>query len=110
MDIRFARLGWARLGLVVVHDLVGTRPQFGHDARIGCTRAKLYGHDRAMWLGFRNVHMQLKVNACNQIWTHATESEHAQEHWGEMDQEGYICSLSSSLVFFTQFYSFLLED
>ena len=58
------RMG-ARLGLVVVHDLVGTRPRFGRDARIGCTRAKLYGHDRAMWLGFRNVHMQLKVNACN---------------------------------------------
>ena len=58
------RMG-ARLGLVVVHDLVGTRPRFGRDARIGCTRAKLYGHDRAMWLVFRNVHMQLKVNACN---------------------------------------------
>ena len=58
------RMG-ARLGLVVVHDLVGTRPRFGRDARIGCTRAKLFGHDRTMWLGFRNVHMQLKVNACN---------------------------------------------
>ena len=45
------RMG-ARLGLVVVHDLVGTRPRFGRDARIGCTRAKLYGHDRAMWLVF----------------------------------------------------------
>ena len=28
--------------LLVVHDLVGTRPRFGRDARIGCTRAKLY--------------------------------------------------------------------
>ena len=36
------RMG-ARLGLVVVHDLVGTRPRFGRDARIGCTRAKLLG-------------------------------------------------------------------
>ena len=36
------RMG-ARLGLVVVHDLVGTRPRFGRDARIGCTRAKLMG-------------------------------------------------------------------
>ena len=25
--------------------LVGTRPRFGRDARIGCTRAKLYGYD-----------------------------------------------------------------
>ena len=58
------RMG-ARLGLIVVHDLVRTRPQFGRDARIGCTRAKLFGHDRTMWLGFRNVHMQLNVNACN---------------------------------------------
>ena len=47
--------------LVVVDDLVGTRPRFGRDARIGCTRAKLYGHDWAMWLVYRNVHMQLKV-------------------------------------------------
>ena len=30
--------------LVVVHDLVGMRPRFDRDARIGCTRAKLYGH------------------------------------------------------------------
>ena len=52
---------FALLGLVVVHDLVGTRPRFGCDARIGCTRAKLYGHDRAMWPVYRNVHMQLKV-------------------------------------------------
>ena len=59
-DIRDARLRRARdsavhddrLGyslctarLVVVHGLVGTRPQFGHDAQIGCTRAKLCGHD-----------------------------------------------------------------
>ena len=25
--------------------LVGTRPRFGRDAQIGCTRAKLYGYD-----------------------------------------------------------------
>ena len=60
LDERAADIGFARLGLVVVHDLVGTGP------RIGCTRAKLYGHDRAMWLVFRNVHMQLKKEeACN---------------------------------------------
>ena len=72
--VRDARLGYsfcttwmgAWLGLVMVHDLVGTRPRFGRDARIGCTRAKLYGHDRAVWLVFRNVHMQLKKEeACN---------------------------------------------
>ena len=38
-----------------------TRPRFGRDARIGCTRAKLYGYDWVMWLIYRNVHMQLKV-------------------------------------------------
>ena len=31
--------------LVVVHGLVGMCPRFGRDAWIGCTRAKLYGHD-----------------------------------------------------------------
>ena len=60
--VRDARLGWraawpfvmhgsARHAarLFVVHGLVGvcawTRPRFGTDARIGCTRAKLYGYD-----------------------------------------------------------------
>ena len=46
--------------LVVVHGLVGTRPRFGRNTRIGCTRAKFYGHDWAMWLIYRNVLMQLK--------------------------------------------------
>ena len=78
LAVRDARLGWGATRifvmhdsdghaarLVVVHGLVRTRPQFGRDARIGCTRAKLYGHDRTMWLVFRNDHMQLKVKACN---------------------------------------------
>ena len=45
-DILFARLGWAR-GSVgrsarLGRDVSTVR---GRDARIGCTRAKLYGHD-----------------------------------------------------------------
>ena len=45
-DIRFARLEWAR-GSVgrsarLGRDVSTVR---GRDARIGCTRAKLYGHD-----------------------------------------------------------------
>ena len=45
-DIRFARLGWARgsvgRGARLGRDVSTVR---GRDARIGCTRAKLYGHD-----------------------------------------------------------------
>ena len=42
--------------------------------------------------------------------TRAKLCGHAKEHWGKGIKKGYICSLSSCLVFFTQFYSFLLED
>ena len=54
------RMG-ARLGLVVVHDLVGTRPRFGRDAY----GLNFMGMIEPCGWFFRNVHMQLKVNACN---------------------------------------------
>ena len=45
-DIHFARLGWAHgsvgRGARLGRDVSTVR---GHVARIGCTRAKLYGHD-----------------------------------------------------------------
>ena len=45
-DIRFAQLGWARgsvgRGARLGRDVSTVR---GRDALIGCTRAKLYGHD-----------------------------------------------------------------
>ena len=65
---------WRSARIFLLHDSDGRTARFGRGARLGRDastvrprriRAKLYGHDRAMWLVFRNVHMQLKVNACN---------------------------------------------
>ena len=69
---RFVTLGRSlcTARLFVVGVCAWTRPRFGSDARIGCTRAKLYGYDWAMWLIYRNVYMQLKrQKTCNWKWT-----------------------------------------
>ena len=101
----------ARLGLVVVHDLVGTRPRFSRDARIGCTRAELYGHDRAMWLVYRNAHMQLKGKGMQLKVKDMQLKMSMQKNIEEKRiKKGYMFTLFFSSFFFTQLYSLLLAN
>ena len=80
--------------LFVVHGLVGTCPRFGRNAQIGCTQAKLYGHDWAMWLVYRNVHMQLKGKGMQQKVEDMQLKVSMQKNIGERGSRGiYVHSL-----------------
>mgnify|MGYP000131950037 CR=1 FL=1 len=62
-----------------------------------------------MWLNYRNGHMHPKSKR-HATKSHATESEHAQEHWGKDDQQGlYMVTLFFSSFVFTHFFLLIRE-
>ena len=81
-----------------------TRPRFGRDTRIGCARAKfLWTIEPCGWI-IQTVTCNLKVKDMQ------LKGSMQKNIAGKRINKGYICSLPSSLVFFTQFYSLLLAN
>ena len=85
-------------GLIAMHGLVAMHIRIAHGLN--------FMDDWAMWLNFRNDHMQLKVKGM-QLKTMQLKVGMQNNIWGKKNQEGAIYVFT---LFSLVFYSLLLSD